>query len=93
MLSEVAKSRCASCHSKGIPREFYVRITNPHLNDFLVSPLAKSAGGSEGCGKAVFQTRDDPDYQKIFATFTPVAELLKRTARMDMPGSQPSTCP
>jgi len=93
VLSEVAKTRCASCHTKGIPRKFYIRITNPHLNDFLVSPLAKSAGGSEECGKAIFQTRDDPDYQKILATFTPVAELLKKTARMDMPGSQPSASP
>jgi len=93
VLSEVVKSRCASCHAKGIPRKFYVRITNPHLNGFLVAPLAKSAGGSEACGKAVFQTRDDPDYQKILATFTPVAQLLKKTPRMDMPNSRPSACP
>ena len=93
VLSEVAAARCASCHAEGIPRKFYVRITNPHLNDFLLAPLAKSAGGSERCGKAVFQNRDDPDYRKILATFAPVAELLNKTARMDMPGSQLSTCP
>jgi hypothetical protein len=93
VLAVVARSRCVSCHAEGVPRKFYLRITNPHLNDFLVAPLAKSAGGSEKCGKAIFQTRDDPDYQRILATFTPIGELLKKTARMDMPGGRLSTCP
>jgi len=93
VLADVAKSRCASCHAEGIPRSFYVRITSPQWNGFLAAPLAKSAGGSEKCGRAVFQTTDDPDYQRILATFEPIAELLKNTARMDMPGSRLSTCP
>jgi hypothetical protein len=92
VLSEVAADRCASCHTEAVPRKFYVRITNPHLNDFLLAPLAKSVGGSERCGKAVFQTRDAPDYRKILATFAPVAELLNKTARMDMPGTEAAHC-
>jgi len=88
VLANVAKSRCAACHAQGIPRKFYTRITNPHLNDFLLSPLAKSAGGSGRCGQAVFQTTDDPDYQRILGTFAPVAELLSRNTRMDMLASK-----
>ncbi len=84
VLSEVARRRCASCHGKTVPRKFYVRITNPHLNEFLISPLAKSAGGSEGCGKPIFATKDDPDYRAILATFKPIEELLKNRPRMDM---------
>ena len=37
--------------------------------------------------KAVFRTKEAPDYQKILATFMLVAELLNKTARMDMPGT------
>ena len=75
--------------TKGVPRTFYTRITNPELNNFLLAPLAKSAGGTEACGRAVFASTDDPDYQAILKTFEPVAALLKRSPRDDMPGALP----
>ncbi len=90
VLGDVAKRRCAECHKGKVPRREWTRITEPELNPFLVAPLAKSAGGSEKCGKAVFQDKNDPDYQKILATFEPVTEMLKKTPRMDMVGAQPS---
>jgi len=90
-LAEVAKRRCAECHGGGkIPRREWIRITEPELNPFLVAPLAKSAGGSEKCGKAIFPDKNDPDYQKILAAFKPVEETLKKIPRMDMPGAEPS---
>jgi len=91
-LADVAKRRCASCHKGGrIPRKVWTRITNPARNGFLLAPLSRAAGGRQTCGKPIFQTTDDPDYQKILKTFQPVQEMLKKTPRMDMPGGRP--CP
>jgi len=92
VLQDVAKRRCASCHAGGkIPRTFYTRVTRIEDNNFLLAPLAKAAGGTETCGKAVFKTKDDPDYQAILKVFEPITAMLKATPRMDFPGAGP-TC-
>jgi hypothetical protein len=83
-LKRVAKARCAQCHEKGVPRRFYTRITHPELNNFLLAPLAKSAGGTEACGKAVFASKADPDYQSILRTFEPIQKILRETPRSDI---------
>jgi mono/diheme cytochrome c family protein len=91
VLADVAKRRCAECHTEGkIPRPSWTRITNPQWNQFLLAPLAKSAGGTQRCGQAVFRDVQDADYQAILATFLPIEQLLERTPRMDMPGAQAS---
>ena len=89
-LNDVAKRRCASCH-KGVrrgrivlPRSEWLRIENPEKNSFLTAPLAAKAGGSQKCGKAIFASTQDPDYQKLLKTFEPLAEQLKSKPRMDM---------
>ncbi len=85
VLADVGKRRCAECHKGGkIPRPFYTRITNPQHNAFLLAPLAKSAEGTEACGRAVFANTDDPDYQAILATFEPVAKAIADCPRVDM---------
>jgi hypothetical protein len=86
VLEEVAVRRCASCHPAGVPRTFYTRILDPQRNNFLLAPLARSAGGTEACGRPVFASRDDPDYRKILATFGPIRELLQAKPREDMLG-------
>ena len=73
-----------------VPRRPWVRITEPELNPFLLAPLAESAGGTERCGRAVFADKNDPDYQRILETFTPVIESLRATPRIDMPGGLPA---
>lgn len=91
VLRDVSQRRCAECHAQGkVPRREWVRITEPELNPFLVAPLAKSAGGSQKCGRAVFASRDDPDYRAVVAVFQPVTDLLKARPRMDMPGAKPA---
>jgi len=78
-------------HEEGtVPRRPWVRISEPELNPFLLAPLAKSAGGTEQCGRAVFADRDDPDYRKIWETFVPLLESLQQTPRIDMPGGKPA---
>ncbi len=84
ILKGVSARRCATCHEQGVPRKVWTRITNPHLNNFLLAPLAKAAGGTEQCGKAVFQSTADPDYEAILETFGDVTRLLEKTPRMDM---------
>ncbi len=91
VLAEVAARRCAECHPQGkLPRRIWTRITRPRLNGFLLAPLARAAGGSQRCGRAVFASTDDPDYQAILQTFTPVVQMLAKTPRMDMPGGRPA---
>lgn len=97
VFQDVARRRCASCHGaddKGmatIPRKIWLRVTNPRLNNFLLAPLAADAGGTEGCGKAVFESIQDPDYQAILKTFEPLHEMLRELPRMDMVGASGST--
>lgn len=90
-LADVASRRCAECHKDGkIPRAEWTRITEPELNQFLLAPLAKSAGGNERCGQTVFADKTDADYQAILATFKQTTRMLERTPRIDMPGGKPA---
>ena len=91
VLKQVAERRCVSCHAKGLPRTFYIRVEKPELNSFLLAPLAKAAGGTEKCGKPIFASRDDPDYQAILKAFEPVRQLMKDKPRDDMPGTEAGT--
>jgi hypothetical protein len=83
-LDEVASRRCLACHQAGIPRKFFTRVMNPQHNSFLLAPLAAAAGGTQACGPAIFLSTDDPDYQKILATFAPIHDLLRQSPRADM---------
>jgi hypothetical protein len=89
VLADVAARRCVSCHADdqgepAVPRTFFLRVTRPELNDFLLAPLARSAGGTEACGRAVFASKQDPDYQAIITTFKPIHDLLAENPREDM---------
>ncbi len=86
VLAAVATRRCASCHESGVPRTFYTRMLKPENNAFLLAPLARDAGGTEACGRAVFPSKDDPDYRRILEVFGPVQDLLEQLPRADMPG-------
>ncbi len=95
VLGEVIQRRCVECHQDGkAHRKEWTRVTEPELNNFLLAPLARAAGGTERCGKAVFQDKSDPDYSAILATLKPLEEGLKLKPRTDMPGAQvaPEVC-
>jgi hypothetical protein len=90
-LADVAARRCASCHKEGkFPRAFWTRVTHPEMNNFLLAPLAKAAGGSGRCGQTVFPNASDPDYQAILKTFSPILQMLADRPRMDMAGAKPA---
>jgi hypothetical protein len=91
VLAEVARRRCDECHNGGkIPRQFWTRVVNPQMNNFLLAPRAKNAGGSGACGKAIFASAADPDYQAILRVFEPVLAQLRACPRTDMPGAKPA---
>jgi|GEM_PF-243685 len=73
-----------------VPRRTWTRITEPEKNPFLLAPLAKDAGGTGQCGQAVFADTNDPDYQAILQTFTPIRQTLATTPRLDMPNGTPA---
>ena len=83
VFSEVESRRCLSCHENGVQRKWYLRIEKPELNNFMLAPLAKSAGGTEACGKVVFQSTSDPDYKTIMSAFDQVHKLLETRPRLD----------
>ena len=85
-LHQIASRRCVECHEQGVPRKFYTRMQKPENNNFMLAPLAKAAGGTERCGKPIFESKDDADYQKLLETFRPIQELLKDRPRADMAG-------
>ncbi len=70
-----------------LPLDHYLRWEKPELNNFLMAPLAPSAGGLGMNGKWVFKDKNDPDYQKILKLFEPLHEKVKERPRMDMPGA------
>ena len=73
-----------------VPRRIWTRVTEPEKNPFLLAPLALEAGGTGQCGKAVFADTNDPDYQAILRTFSPIQETLVANPRLDMPNSLPA---
>ncbi|MHC4693919.1 MAG: hypothetical protein ACYS67_14345, partial [Planctomycetota bacterium] len=62
----------------------YTRMLKPENNSFLLAPLAVSAGGTEKCGRAIFKSKEDSDYQKIMEVFQPLKEMLEHRPRADM---------
>ena len=86
-LGDVARRRCAECHQT-LPTAGFVRLSDPAMNDFLLAPLAKAAGGRGSCGRAVFADTNDPDYKALLTEFNAVDADLKSRPRIDMPGGK-----
>ena len=60
--------RCAGCHKPDdISRLDWIDIHEASGSVFLTAPLAKAAGGSGGCGQAVYRDKNDADYQAVLA--------------------------
>ncbi len=97
---ETLQGRCLKCHKgpdkerpiavKGHSLESLCNLDRPPKSLLLRAPLAKSAGGLELCGPAVFQDTQDPDYQKLLAAVQVGARQLAEGKRFDMPGFQPN---
>ncbi|MDR1121165.1 MAG: hypothetical protein LBM08_09635, partial [Dysgonamonadaceae bacterium] len=64
-------------------------LTYPEKSTLLLAPLAKSEGGYESCGKAIFKDKNDPRYRQILNGIERTKQHLDRIKRFDMPGFVP----
>jgi hypothetical protein len=88
-LHGVFDKRCASCHGQDKSRVERVKFLDVDQSPALLAPLAKSAGGTEKCGQAVFVDRDDPDAKALIDTLHKLAEEIKTNPRIDMLAKRP----
>ncbi|MGL4943491.1 MAG: hypothetical protein ACRC46_09910 [Thermoguttaceae bacterium] len=66
-------------------RQLIYDLTSPADSLLVRAPLAKSAGGDEVCGAAVFASTDDADYKTLLASIVRTKEHLDTIKRFDMP--------
>jgi len=66
-----------------------VNLDRPEMSLFLRAPLAKSAGGLELCGRAIFADKNDPLYKATLARVKQGRGQLMKIKRFDMPGFRP----
>jgi hypothetical protein len=65
-ITDVHKKRCGSCHETSeISRADWIDIYEPGQSLFLVAPLAKSAGGTQGCSVPTYKDQHDQDYAML----------------------------
>jgi mono/diheme cytochrome c family protein len=70
-------------------RQLLYNLTYPEKSTLLLAPLAKSAGGYESCGKAIFKSKNDPRYKQILKGIERAKQHLDQIKRFDMPGFVP----
>ena len=82
----------APCQVPDLPKTVVrpcVNLTHPGQSRILTAPLARSAGGLQRCGKAVFADREDPAYCAALRVIQGWHDELTSRPREDMPGFVP----
>ena len=70
-------------------RDLFYNLTRPDKSMLLLAPLAKTCGGLERCGRAIFADTQDPDYKAVFRALEEAHRKLVEIKRFDMPGFRP----
>ncbi len=74
-------------------RHILFNLTRPERSLMLLAPLARTAGGWGLCtnaeGRAVIESRDDPDYRTLRAMIEAGRHHLEQIGRFDMPNFRP----
>jgi hypothetical protein len=70
-------------------RHLFYNLSRPQKSLLLLAPLARSSGGLEACGRAVFANPSDTDYQHILVAIQATKHKLEEIKRFDMPGFLP----
>ena len=65
-------------------------FTTPADSAILLAPLAKTAGGYESCGKAIFADTADPDYQHMLTAINNGQRLFAQHPPWGQEGWQPN---
>jgi len=66
-----------------------LNFTRPELSPLLLGPLSKEAGGYGSCGK-VFESENDPDYQRLLAAIERCKTAMDAQPRFGTPGFKPN---
>jgi len=86
-IAAIHARRCASCHkAEDISRLDWIDLHEPAKGRFLTAPLAKEAGGTAKCGRAVYTSQEDSDYQAVRELVEAAAERAWANARRDLRG-------
>ena len=72
------------------PPQAHCNLTRPEKSLLLRAPLAKKAGGLGLCGKTVFDSREDADYQALLSAVRDAAGRHREAKRFDMGGYRPN---
>jgi hypothetical protein len=64
-------------------------LSRPEKSVLLLAPLAKSAGGYQACGEAVFKDTADSDYVTMLKSIEDAKAELERLTRFHMPNFRP----
>ena len=65
-------------------------LDRPQRSLLLQAPLGSKAGGSQLCGKPIFEDATDPDYREILDAIQDASKRLAQHKRFDMPGFRPN---
>ncbi len=66
-----------------------INLTHPEWSPILINNLAESADGLADDRKALFKSKDDPEYERLLGILQKAKQALDATPRMDMPGAKP----
>jgi mono/diheme cytochrome c family protein len=84
-LAAVHARRCASCHKPAdVSRVDWIDIHRPGGSLFLAAPLAKAAGGTGRCQRAVYRDRADGDYEAVLQMVEAAVKRLWDRPRRDV---------
>lgn len=86
-ISGLHQQRCASCHeTQAVTRADWIDIHRPHRSLFLMAPLATSAGGSAKCETPVYESAEDPAYQRVLNLLETAVTKAWQYPRRDLRG-------
>lgn len=85
-INEIHTRRCMECHKPNeITRLDWIDLRSPDRSLFLTAPLAKEVGGTGKCKKAVYATKQDPDYLAIQSILELAVKKALAAPRRDLP--------
>jgi mono/diheme cytochrome c family protein len=84
-ITAVHGRRCGACHKpEEVTRPDWIDLHQPQKSLFLTAPVAKDSGGTGKCGRAVYKTPRDPDYQALCGLVASAVKKAWQLPRRDL---------
>lgn len=85
LVIEVNARRCADCHDPAqVSGPEWISLREPSRTGFLNAPLARAAGGTEACGRPIYESTADPDYRRLLVAVRRAVEAAWARPRRDV---------